>query len=300
MLTIDHGIPRREYQKMLPLAKLTVSCKPPSSDISWNVQRKWDEKKRRTIQPPSSPLSLRHNTAGRMFFCLFSANPPPFPPPLSMHFIAASRALYPPSPPRVLRHLPYPSSAVSPARPPPSPLRVLRRLPCASSAVSRARPPPSPVRVFVISLVRNLPSLLLVLTISSTRSPSPPLRILGHLLCVFLLPALRILHHFLYRSSAVCSANLPLTRLLFSFHAKCKPFSLPTVECWAGHIRIHEQERTWTYFLQRSRMPPITMLQERLMAQDRVGFSASMWEVSSVEKTCKLRKRQRPFSLIMR
>ncbi|GFO10451.1 hypothetical protein PoB_003695600 [Plakobranchus ocellatus] len=83
-------------------------------------------------------------------------------------------------------------------------------------------------------------------------------------------------------------------------HAKCEPFSLPTVECWDGHIRIHEQERTWTYFLQRSRVPPITMLQERLMAQDRVGFLASMWEVSSVEKTCELRKRQRPFQLIIR
>ncbi|GFN78006.1 hypothetical protein PoB_000451200, partial [Plakobranchus ocellatus] len=65
-------------------------------------------------------------------------------------------------------------------------------------------------------------------------------------------------------------------------HAKCGPFSLPTVLCWDEHIRIDEQHRTWTYFLERSRMRPITMLQERLMGQDRVGFRASMWEVSSV------------------
>ncbi|GFO10452.1 hypothetical protein PoB_003695700 [Plakobranchus ocellatus] len=73
-----------------------------------------------------------------------------------------------------------------------------------------------------------------------------------------------------------------------------------TFECWDGHIRIDEQQKMRTYFLQRSRMPPITMLQERLMAQDQVGFRASMWEVSSVEKTCELLKRQRPFSLIIR
>ncbi|GFN78008.1 hypothetical protein PoB_000451400 [Plakobranchus ocellatus] len=79
--------------------------------------------------------------------------------------------------------------------------------------------------------------------------------------------------------------------MLMTGHAKCEPFSLPTVLCWDEHIRIDEQQRTWTYFLQRSRMRPITMLQERLMAQDRVGFRASMLEVSSVEKTCKLRKR---------
>ncbi|GFO20494.1 hypothetical protein PoB_004699900 [Plakobranchus ocellatus] len=74
-------------------------------------------------------------------------------------------------------------------------------------------PPTSPVRVFVISSVRNVPSLLRVLTISPTRPPPPPLRILGHLPCVFLLPALRILHHFLYMSSVVCSPN-PLMTLL--------------------------------------------------------------------------------------
>ncbi|GFO10455.1 hypothetical protein PoB_003696000 [Plakobranchus ocellatus] len=39
-VTYRHGIPRREYQKILPLAKLRVSRKPPSSVISWNLQRK--------------------------------------------------------------------------------------------------------------------------------------------------------------------------------------------------------------------------------------------------------------------
>ncbi|GFO25704.1 hypothetical protein PoB_005220900 [Plakobranchus ocellatus] len=91
-----------------------------------------------------------------------------------MHLTAASHALYPPSPLRVLRRLPCASSAVSLARPPPSPPRVLRRLSCASSAISLTRPPPSPVRVFVISSMRNLPSLLLVFTISPTRPAHLP------------------------------------------------------------------------------------------------------------------------------
>ncbi|GFO25708.1 hypothetical protein PoB_005221300 [Plakobranchus ocellatus] len=35
--------------------------------------------------------------------------------------------------------------------------------------------------------------------------------------------------------------------MLMTGHAKCEPFSLPTVECWDRRIRIHEQERTLTY-----------------------------------------------------